>query len=141
MTDLRILALQTALELERLACTFPKGEPGRAWLRSMATKLRSSYARTRGQQKVSILRTINDGCRRIGEIVDELGISRRDVRDMLTELVESGYCTEHTIPPYGSQGGRPGQWFELTGQGEHTIRLADNNRLRQRRSRDRNRIG
>ncbi len=118
MRDLRTLALETARELERRSMQFPPGEPGRQWLRAMATRLKNSYARTRGQQKILILRAIADGCRRSSDFVDELGFSRREVCTMLAELIEDGYVAERSVPTCGGRGGRPSRWFELTDKAE-----------------------
>lgn len=114
IADLRILALETAAELELLARRFPAGEPGRRWLRLTAVRLRNSYARTRAQQKILVLRAIGNGCRTIADMIDELGFSRREVMPMLSDLVEAGYLAEGAVV----RGGRPAQWYEPTAKAE-----------------------
>lgn len=114
--DLRELALLTAFDLEVLARRFPPGEPGREWLRRTAARLKNSYARTRGQQKRLICRAIFEGHRKISDLIDLLGFSRREVTEMLAELAAAGYVTERTVASQSR--GRPSQWFELEPKGE-----------------------
>ncbi len=121
IADLRVLALEDARELERRANRYPKGEPGRQWLRAMATRLKNSYARTRAQQKQQIMVAIYEGSRQISDFVDELGFSRREVASMLRELIADRLVLELTAPADGK--GRPPQWFGLTESAE--TKLAD----------------
>lgn len=119
--DLRILALETAAELEKLARSFPAGEIGRRWLRMTAVRLRNAYARTRGQQKMMILKALGDGSRTIADLIDRLGFSRREVCSMLADLAEAGYLAERSVGHEGP--GRPVAWHELTEKGAAVISL------------------
>lgn len=115
--DLRTLALAQAAELESMAMLFPAGEPGREWLLKAATRLKNAYTRPRCWQMVAVLHHISEGCRSASDLIEELGISRRDLRGMLAELCEDGYCTERIVRLDG-QMGRPATWYELTKEGE-----------------------
>ncbi|MFT3745452.1 MAG: hypothetical protein QM785_14315 [Pyrinomonadaceae bacterium] len=119
--DLREIAIESALELERLSARFPANEPGRKWLQSTATRLKNGYARTRKQQKILILQRIGDGCRKVTEIVDELGYTRHEVELLLSQLKADDYVHEHLERQIGQSRGRPFLWYDLTDKGEHFI--------------------
>ena len=119
-SDLRQLALLSADQLEKLSEQFPPGEPGRKWMRALAVRLKNGYARTRGQQKILLLQRIGSGCRKISELVEELGYSRREVEGLIFDLKADDYLHEHEEKQLNSAG-RPYRWLDLTEKGEQFI--------------------
>jgi hypothetical protein len=115
--DLRILAVTHAAELEAMAAAYPAGDPGRVWLLKTATRLKNAYCRPRPWQMWAVMYHVSQGCRTVADLIDELGQSRRDMREMLAVLIEMGYLTERANKVEGEPG-RPATWYELTAEGE-----------------------
>ena len=109
--DLRQLAILSAEEIEKMALAFPMFSPARKLLKRTAWQINLHYVWGTTQKKKIILLAVGQGNRNIPDITKVTGIERREVCQLLDDLVERGYLVEGRESPIGEKGGRPFRVF------------------------------